>query len=121
MENYRSEGDAITLVAPSGGVASGSPYKIGGIFGVATTTAAATESFVLQMTGVVELPKVSTEPWAQGAFLYWMTDSGLMTSVSTDNLLVGFATAATVNPSSTGLVRLNGGATPTRASLGLSG
>jgi len=108
MKNYLGPGESVTRTVPSGGVVSGSGYKIGNLFCVATVTAAAGERAVFQTAGIVTLPKFPTENWAEGTLVWFQTSSGLSTSVSTTGLLIGSADGATVNPSVLGNVRLNG-------------
>ena len=108
MKNYVAPGEVVSLLAPSGGVTAGSGYKIGQIFGVATITGLVGETVPFLTEGIVSLPKVSNEPWAAGALIHFMPTSGLMTSVSTAGMLIGWAAGVTLNPSTTGLVKLNG-------------
>ena len=105
---YNSPGETVELTAPAGGVTSGIGYKIGRFFGVAafTTTVGLKCSFIL--TGTHALPKVAAEPWTEGLLIYYNTASALATSVSTTAMLIGAATRTEANPTSTGLVRLNG-------------
>lgn len=108
MKNYVQPGDVLTLIAPSGGVVSGTPYLIGTIFAIAAYSAAAGAEFEGKVCGVFDVPKVSAQAWTQGATIYWDDTAKLFTTVSTSNTKVGVATLAAANPSSTGRVRLNG-------------
>jgi len=109
MQNYIQPGKILTVTAPAGGCTSGKAYKVGGIIGVASTTVAAGESVELQVEGVFRLEKVSAQAWAVGDPIYFNATSGLVTNASAAGVvLVGIATAAAVNPSSVGNVRLNG-------------
>lgn len=110
MRNFVQPGDVLTLTAPSGGVVSGSGYKIGNIFAVAAADAAQTEEFEGQVTGTFDLPKTSAQAWTEGALVYWDETPGEATTVATGNLLIGIAAAIAANPSATGRVRLNGAA-----------
>jgi len=106
--NYVQEGDVLNLVAPAGGVASGTGYLIGTIFAVALADAAATYNFPGQVMGVFTLPKTSAQAWTQGQKIYWDDGNSRCDSDSTAGQLIGIATTAAANPSSTGVVRLNG-------------
>jgi len=100
--NFVQPGHVLTLTAPSGGVTSGSGYLIGTLFVVALHDAAAGEKFEGQRTGVFQLPKTSAQAWSEGAEIYW--NGTAATTASTDNDLIGYATADAVNPSSHGFV-----------------
>lgn len=71
MNNYVQPGDTLQLTAPTGGVVSGQGVIIGELFVVATHGADATEEFVGQVTGVIELTKVGSQAWAVGDAVYW--------------------------------------------------
>jgi len=106
MINYIQKGENLTLVAPSGGVIAGRFYVIGTLVVVAMSTVAVGESFVGVTGGVFSHAKLSAQAWTQGAAVYWDAVANLLTTVSTDNTLVGPATAAAANPSGTGYVLL---------------
>lgn len=110
MKNFIQRGDSMTFTAPTGGVVSGGAYKIGQLLVVAGSTAAAGARFAGAAVGVFELPKVSAQAWTEGALIYWDNTAKLCTTVSTSNLLIGCAADSAANPSSTGIVRLNGNA-----------
>lgn len=107
MKNYVQDGEAITVEAPTGGVTSGDGVLLGKLFGVAQTTALATEPVAIVTRGVFTLPKLSAQAWTVGADIYWDAGNDRCTTVSTSNTLIGKATAVAANPSDTGNVRLN--------------
>ena len=107
MKNFIQRGEIITLAAPYD-VASGAGLLVGAIFGVATSAALSGAAVEVAVCGVFELPKTSAQAWAAGAKVYWDDSAKVVTTVSTDNVFIGVAVAAAANPSSTGLVRLNG-------------
>lgn len=110
MKNLIQEGVQLTIVAPAT-VVSGAGVVSGVLFGVAMHDAASGAQLVIRTEGVVELAKVSAQAWTQGQALYFIPGSGLVTTATTTgNLFIGCAAAAAVNPSATGLVRLNGSA-----------
>lgn len=84
----------ITLIAPAGGVTSGVPVLIGGLFGVPVASAAATEQFVLQRTGAYVINKLSTDVVTQGQLLYWDNTNFRLTTTASTHKLVGAALAA---------------------------
>ena len=106
MKNYIQPADTLTVPAPSGGVVSGGIVIIGLLIGIATTTAAVGIPVAVKTTGVFELPKVSAQAWTVGAAIYWDATAGNVTTVSSANTLIGYASEAAANPSSVGRVRL---------------
>lgn len=108
MNNFIQEGDILTLTAPTGGVVSGNGYLIGKLFVVATVTAAATALFAARVKGVIDLAKTSAQAWTEGQKIYWDDTNKRCDSDATLGQLIGVASAAAANPSSTGNVRLNG-------------
>lgn len=96
MKTYLSDGDAIEFAAPSGGVVSGTGYKIGDTFGVAIASAAEGVKFNLQVRGVVTLPKAASVTPAQGVKLYWVTADGNVTTSASGNTLIGVHAASAV-------------------------
>ena len=94
MNNYSQPGNVVTLVAPAGGVVSGSVYKIDQLVVVATATVAAASNFEGARIGVfTALPKDNGDAWAQGAPLYWDDGNSRFTTVSAAGLVL-CATAA---------------------------
>ena len=106
MKNFINEGDTLDVVAPSGGVVSGSLYVIGSLVGVATTTVAAGVSFALKTSGVFELPKLSTDVFVAGAKLYWDATNLWLTVAAGSNTQVGVVAEPAANPSAVGRVLL---------------
>ncbi len=108
MKTYLQPGDVLELTAPGGGVVGGTGLLIGALFVIPTVTAAATQKFSAQVTGVVEHAKVSAQAWTEGQRLYWNAGLSQVTSVATDGPFIGVAAAAAANPSATGKVVLLG-------------
>ena len=107
MRNQYQEGRVIDCTAPSGGVVSGTGYKIGThLFGVAGVSAAEGETFALQIEGVVELPKTSALEISPGDIVYWVAGSSVVNKTATSNKAVGIAVSTAANPSATVLVKL---------------
>ena len=107
MKNFIQPAENITLAAPYN-VLSGDGLLVGSVFGVASNDALSGADVEAVVTGVFSLTKVSAQAWTQGALIYWDNAAKNCTTVLTGNKLIGVAAAAAVNPSSTGLVRLNG-------------
>lgn len=108
MKNFLTIGETIDLVAPSGGVVSGTPYLIGALFGVAVITAAENEVFGLKRQGVFdELPKeahATDQAWAAGDLLYWDDTAKKLTKTASGNTLVGAAVETVATTATTGSV-----------------
>lgn len=107
MKNYIQEGDSLTLTAPYARN-SGEGALIGSLFAVALSTVANGAKGVFTTQGVFELKKTSAQAWAEGAKIYWDNTAMECTTVATANTLIGCAVDVAANPSSTGVVRLNG-------------
>lgn len=112
MNNFRQLGDVLTLTAPDD-ISSGRGALVGSIFGVATADVASGEAGEFKTTGVFVLAKTSAQTWTEGVKVYWDDTNGRCDTDSTVGQLIGVATAAAANPSSTGYVRLNGSAPST--------
>jgi predicted RecA/RadA family phage recombinase len=110
--NYFSQpGNVLTLTAPYA-CASGAGAKVGAIFGVATAAVLISEEGEFATVGVYSLAKTSAQAWAVGERIYWDDTNKRCDTDSAVGMLIGAATAIAANPSSTGYVRLNGGAVP---------
>lgn len=107
MTNFVQKGKTLTLTAPYT-VTSGSGALVGSIFGVAATDVASGVAGEFSVVGVFTLAKNSAEAWTVGELIYWDNTNKVATATATSNKLIGVATAAAANPSSTGNVRLNG-------------
>lgn len=71
MKTSIQNGDAITVTAATGGVASGDGVIVSGLPGVATFTAAEGEPLELATIGVCKLPPVTAVAFAVGAQVAW--------------------------------------------------
>lgn len=107
MKNYIQPGEVVTVTAPYA-VASGDGVLVGTLFGVACNAAALGDQVEINTRDAFELKKTSAQAWTQGAAIYWDNTARECTTVTTSNTLIGKALVATVNPSATGIVRLNG-------------
>lgn len=107
MKNYIQEGEALNLTAPYA-VSSGGGFKVGSIIAIAAADAENGADVVGNVCGVYEVAKVSAQAWTVGALIYWDNSAKNFTTTSSANTLAGVAVAAAANPSSTGVLRLNG-------------
>lgn len=106
MKNFVQPGDVIEIKAAAA-LTSGDGVKLGALFGVATKTVLINEQVNVQVTGVVDIAKVSAQAWVAGDRIYWDDTAKKADKTATVGQLIGVATAAAANPSSTGKVRLN--------------
>jgi predicted RecA/RadA family phage recombinase len=107
MLNFVKPGKVQTCTAPSGGVVSGTGVLIGThLFGVATTTAAVSETFELLTEGTVQIAKTSALAISVGDALYWDATNKVVNRTATAQKCVGVAVLAAANPSSTVWLKL---------------
>lgn len=109
-KNFVQPGRVITFAAPVGGVTTGLGVLMGVTFGVALQTVAAGVNFDCDVQGVWDLVKLNTEVWLQNDKIYWDNANARATNAVAAGLrLIGYATQAAANPTTTGRVRLGGG------------
>lgn len=112
MRNYIQPGEALTAIAPTGGVKSGDMVLIGNLFGIAATDAAQTAEVELSVVGVFDLPKAAVHA-TPGAIAYF-DESAAKVDITSDtgaNKRVGIFIADALEAAATGRVRLDGAAT----------
>jgi len=106
MKNFISTGDIIEVTAPAT-VASGDIVAIGALVGIATGDAESGAPLNIKTTGVFDLAKTSAQAWATvGLAIYRDSSTGLATTTSSGNTLIGKNIAVAANPSGTGRVVL---------------
>lgn len=91
-----------------GALASGAVVVIGVRVGVLLAALATGEVGPLQVTGVFNLAKLSTDVVAQGALLYWDAGNSRLTTTVGANVFAGYAAAAAGNGVATVNIVLNG-------------
>lgn len=94
MRNYLQGGQALDLIAPSGGVTSGVGVLIGALFAVAAVTAAEAATFAGYTEGVFELAAAthaSTQAISAGGAVYWDDSAKRCTATATGNTAIGVA------------------------------
>jgi predicted RecA/RadA family phage recombinase len=107
MNNYSQPGATLTLTAPYQRNA-GEGALVGSIFAVAAETVANGMPGEFRTEGVFDLAKTSAQAWTQGQRIHWDNSNKRCDSDSTVGPLIGCATEAAANPSSTGKVKLLG-------------
>ena len=111
MKNFIQTGHMITVPAPSGGVASGQGMIVGGLFGIAATTAPEAANVEIATTGVYDLPKAPATVVALGGRVAWDDTAKVIALPATGLYPVGVAITAAGNGAVTVRVRLDGVAT----------
>lgn len=109
MKNFIDSGETPTLAAPYDRL-SGEGALIGSLFGVAVKDVLSGADGVFCTEGVFTLKKTSAQAWTVGVKLYWDNTAKEVTTAAAAgaNMLIGVALEVAANPSSTGVVRLNG-------------
>lgn len=108
MKNFVQNGKVITYTVPADTtIDSGDVVIIGGLKGVAQTGGTTGDAITVQLYGVFNLPKTGGQAITQGALVYWNAGAGLVTTVSTDNTLLGHAFLGAASGDTTVDVRLD--------------
>jgi predicted RecA/RadA family phage recombinase len=111
MKNFIQSGHMITVPAPPGGIASGQGMIVGGLFGIAATTASEGSTVEIATTGVYDLPKAPATVLALGDRVAWDDAAKVIAPPATGLYPVGIAVTTAGNGVSTVRVRLDGVAT----------
>lgn len=88
MKNFLQPGATLAF-APSTAVTAGTAVLIGVMLGVAYTDVAATKTADFAVTGVFELPKLTTANLTVGAQVYWDNTNKWLTDVAAGNTACG--------------------------------
>lgn len=89
-------------------IASGQVVLMGARIGVALKAIANGETGPMQVTGVFNIAKLSTDNMAQGALLYWDNTNSRLTTTASGNTLAGFAAAAAAASATTSVnIKIN--------------
>lgn len=88
-------------------IASGDVVKIGARIGVALADIASGATGPVQVSGVFEIAKLTTDVVAQGDLLYWDDTNKRLTTTSVGNTLAGYAFSAAGNGAATVNIKLN--------------
>jgi predicted RecA/RadA family phage recombinase len=95
MKNFIQAGKTVNVTAAAA-VTSGQLVVVGSLIGVAAVDAAIGDSFAMDLEGVFELPKISTDDIAAGDKLYYVSATTNLTKTAGTGAkpLVGVAVAA---------------------------
>lgn len=107
MNNFVQKGCTLDVIAPSGGVVSGTPFLWGTVLAVPTTTAAAGETVAAMVNGVFSLPKATSTTPAAGGKAYWDDTAKKITTTASGNTEVGFFTVAALSADTICYVKLS--------------
>lgn len=88
-------------------IASGQVVLMGARIGVALKAIANGETGPMQVTGVFNIAKLSTDNMAQGALLYWDNTNSRLTTTASANTLAGFAAAAAAANTTSVNIKIN--------------
>lgn len=88
-------------------IASGQVVVMGARIGVALKAIANGETGPMQVTGVFNIAKLSTDNMAQGALLYWDNTNSRLTTTASGNTLAGFAAAAAAATTTSVNIKIN--------------
>lgn len=88
-------------------IASGQVVLMGARIGVALKAIANGETGPVQVTGVFNIAKLSTDNMAQGALLYWDNTNSRLTTTASGNTLAGFAAAAAAASTTSVNIKIN--------------
>jgi predicted RecA/RadA family phage recombinase len=109
MRNFVQAASVVTLICAQGGRSSGDVVKVGAIVGVAAHDAIAGAEIETKLDGAFYLEKVTAQAWATvGLPIYYDAVADKVTTVGSGNTLIGVNLKTAANPSTQGLVRLNG-------------
>jgi len=111
MKNYLQNGDIVRVTTPAGGIASGDPLIVGGIFGIAAYSSAEGDPVELSTTGVFQLPKASAAVLTVGARVAWDNTAKEVATPAAGRFPIGLAVEAAGNGVTSVAVRLDGIAT----------
>lgn len=99
-------GEVIDYTA-SANIASGQVVLMGARIGVALKAIANGETGPMQVTGVFNIAKLSTDNMAQGALLYWDNTNSRLTTTASGNTMAGFAAAAAAASTTSVNIKIN--------------
>ncbi len=88
-------------------IASGQVVLMGARIGVALKAIANGETGPMQVTGVFNIAKLSTDNMAQGELLYWDNTNSRLTTTASGNTLAGFAAAAAAASTTSVNIKIN--------------
>lgn len=88
-------------------IASGQVVLMGARIGVALKAIPNGETGPVQVTGVFNIAKLSTDNMAQGALLYWDNTNSRLTTTASGNTLAGFAAAAAAASTTSVNIKIN--------------
>ncbi|OGQ60751.1 MAG: hypothetical protein A3J24_06445 [Deltaproteobacteria bacterium RIFCSPLOWO2_02_FULL_53_8] len=108
MKNFIQEGKTLTYANATGSaILSGATVLVGKRLGIAAVDIANAASGALEMDGVFNINKLSTDVVGQGDLLYWDDTNKRLTTTATNNTLAGYAQDAAGNGVTTVNCRIN--------------
>jgi len=107
--NYVQDGKRLATANGSGGdLVSGAPILAGAQLRVYLVDCASLATAEAATEGVFTLTATTADDWADGAALYWDTNTSKLTDTSAGNTFVGWAVGAKVAQTTTAQIKLAG-------------
>lgn len=103
---YIQPGEVLDYTATSN-ISSGQVVLMGARIGVALTAIPNGTTGSVQVTGVFNLPKLSTDNVAQGQLLYWDNTNSRLTTTASGNTLAGYAAAPAASGTTSVNIKIN--------------
>lgn len=106
MINFVQNADSFDLIAPVGGVTSGTPVLIGKLLAIPTDGADAGEKFCGALSGIFEVTAKSADTPSAGALAYWDNTLFHVTTTSAGMTLCGYFMEAKAGGVTTAKIKL---------------
>lgn len=107
MINKIQDGETMEYSNSGSAILSGDVVVIGERIGVAIVDIAATSGIgSVDVSGVFELAKTTSQAWSQGAKLFWAAGTSKLTTTATANTPAGYAFEAAASAATTGYCKL---------------
>lgn len=107
MKNFIQDGKIIDYTVATTAIKSGDIRMLEDLAAVAVTDGAIDDTIAMNVTGVYELPKATSNTIKQGQKVYVDTTTGNITTTATNNKPAGTAWEAAAAAATTALVKLN--------------
>jgi predicted RecA/RadA family phage recombinase len=108
MINFSQDGEIMDFANSSGStIASGAIVAVGGRCGVALVDIADGSSGAVQLCGVFNVGKTTSQAWTQGQDLFFVSGTGKLSSAASGNTYFGKAFVAAGSSDTTGYAMLS--------------
>lgn len=117
LEGVNEIGDALSIIAPTGGLTSGTPRLIGRLFVVPESAADAGDACAVKIGGVFPIAKNTSTAFAVGDPVYWDATAGECVSTQAGNAKIGACLVAAAEAAATMSVHVSPATADTGALL----